>query len=65
MAGAAMWLVGDLVFLTAILGIVLGWMRREERETRAADARDDADRAAIRERETVLADRMARERGEG
>ncbi len=65
MAGAAMWLVGDLVFLTAIMGIVLGWMRREERETRAADARDDAMRAAIRERETILAERVARERGEG
>ena len=65
MAGAAMWVIGDLVFLAAIMGIVLGWMRREERETRVTDAREDAARAAIRERETALADRMARERGEG
>ena len=65
MAGAAMWLIGDLVFLTAIMGIVLGWMRREERETRVADAREDAARASIRERESRLADRLARERGEG
>ena len=64
MAGAVMWVVGDLVFLTAILGIVVGWMRREERESHAADAREDAARAAIRERETRLAERLARERGE-
>ncbi len=60
-----MWVVGDLVFLTAILGIVLGWMRREEREARVSDAREDAARAAIRERETRLAERVARERGDG
>ena len=36
-AGAVMWVAGDLVFLIAILGIVVGWMRREERETRATD----------------------------
>ncbi len=65
MAGAAMWVIGDLVFLAAIMGIVVGWMRREERETRVSDAREDAARAAIRERETALADRVARERGEG
>jgi putative copper resistance protein D len=65
MAGAIMWVVGDLVFLVAILGIVVGWMRREEREVRASDAREDAARAAIREREDRLAERLARERGEG
>ncbi len=59
MAGALMWVVGDLVFLAAILGIVVGWMRREEREVRAADAREDAARAAIRERE-IAAGRAAR-----
>jgi len=65
MAGAAMWVVGDLIFLAAILGIVVSWMHREERETRAADARDDAARAAIRERESRLAERLSRERSEG
>lgn len=65
MAGAAMWIVGDLVFLVAILGIVVSWMRREEHDAHAADAREDRARAAIRERETRLADRLARERGEG
>ncbi len=64
MAGAVMWVVGDLVFLVAILGIVVGWMRREERESAAADAREDSARAAIREREARLAERLARERGE-
>jgi putative copper resistance protein D len=65
MAGALMWVVGDLVFLTAILGILVGWMRREEREAHASDIREDAARAAIRERESRLAERLARERGEG
>ena len=64
MAGAVMWIVGDLVFLVAMLGIVVGWMRREDHEAAAADARDDRARAAIRERETRLADRLARDRGE-
>ena len=64
MAGAIMWVVGDLVFLVAILGIVIGWMHREERESAVADAREDSARAAIREREIRLAERLARERGE-
>jgi putative copper resistance protein D len=64
MAGALMWVAGDLVFLAAILGIVVGWMRREEREVRAADTREDAARAAIRERESRLAERVAQERSE-
>ena len=59
-----MWVAGDLVFLIAILGIVVGWMRREERETgdRRACRRE---RAAIREREIRLAERLARERSDG
>jgi cytochrome c oxidase assembly factor CtaG len=65
MAGAAMWVVGDLVFLAAILGIVLAWMRREEREARATDLREHAARDDIRERESRLAERLARERPEG
>ncbi len=64
MAGAIMWVVGDLIFLAAMLGSVVGWMRREEHDARAADAREDRARAAIRERESRLADRLARERGD-
>ncbi len=65
MAGAAMWVVGDLVFVAAILGTVVRWMHREERQTRAIEAREDRDRAAIREREVRLAERLARERSRG
>jgi putative copper resistance protein D len=62
-AGGIMWLVGDLVFLAAILAIIAGWVRREEHETARADARADAARATIREREALLAERLAEERG--
>ncbi len=65
MAGAVMWVGGDLIFLVAMLGVVLGWMRREARETQAADARVDRARLDIRARESRLAERVARERDEG
>jgi putative membrane protein len=65
MAGAVMWVGGDLIFLAAVLGVVLGWMRREARETQAADARTDRARLDIRARESLLAERVARERDEG
>jgi putative copper resistance protein D len=64
-AGAVMWLGGDLLFIAAIAAILAGWMRFEERGTRAADRREDAERAAIRDRETRLAERLARERDQG
>jgi cytochrome c oxidase assembly factor CtaG len=60
-AAGIMWLFGDLGFLAAILGLVVGWMRYEERETGRADRRADLAMAAIREREVVLADRLADE----
>jgi hypothetical protein len=56
-----MWLFGDLGFLAAILGLVVAWMRHEEREADRADKRADAARVAIREREARLAERVARE----
>jgi cytochrome c oxidase assembly factor CtaG len=65
MAGAIMWLVGDLIFVVAMLGNVVAWMRREDHDAQATDAREDRARAAIREREARLAERLARERGEG
>ena len=61
-AAGIMWLFGDLGFLAAILGLVLAWMRHEERETGRADRRADQAMAAIRDREVVLADRLADER---
>ncbi len=61
-AGAIMWVAGDLIFLAAILGIVVAWMRDEERRESHREARVSADRARIREREVRLAERLA---GEG
>lgn len=63
-AAGIMWLVGDLVFLVAILAILYGWMRSEARETARTDRRADAELAAIRVREASLAERLAREREE-
>jgi cytochrome c oxidase assembly factor CtaG len=60
-AAGIMWLLGDLGFLAVMLGLVVAWMRHEERETNRADRRADAARVAIREREARLADRIARE----
>jgi hypothetical protein len=48
------------------LAILLGvgaWMRAEEVATAREDRRLDAERAAIREREAILAARRAAERG--
>jgi len=61
-AAGIMWLFGDLGFLAAILGLVVAWMRHEERETGRADRRADVAMEAIRSREAVLADRLADER---
>jgi putative membrane protein len=60
-AGAIMWVAGDLVFLVAILGVVVAWMRDEERSAARQEARIDAERAAIRRREALLAERLAAE----
>ena len=35
-AAGIMWLVGDAIFLVAVMAIVVGWMRAEARDTRAA-----------------------------
>jgi cytochrome c oxidase assembly factor CtaG len=59
-AAGIMWLFGDLGFLAAILGLVVAWMRHEEREAGRADRRADAELVAIREREARLAERIAR-----
>jgi len=61
-AGGLMWLFGDLLFLAAIGGIIAGWMIHEQREEAAVDRRVDRERAAIRIRETRLAERLADER---
>jgi cytochrome c oxidase assembly factor CtaG len=61
-AGGIMWLVGDLIFLGAILLLVLGWMRAEERKTAQSDRRADQAMAAIRQREARLAERVSEQR---
>ena len=60
-AAGIMWLVGDLMFLAAILLLVAAWMRHEERRTVHEDRRADVARVAIREREARLAARHADE----
>jgi putative copper resistance protein D len=59
MAGGIMWLAGDFAFITAVILLVLAWMRYEDRRTLTEDRRLDAERAAIREREVALAARRA------
>lgn len=62
LAGALMWVIGDLTFLVAILFVVVSWMRHEDRDTPRTDAQTDPERVEIRRREVVLAERLARER---
>jgi len=64
LAGAIMWIVGDLVFMFSMILMLAGWMRSDEREAKRADRQAAAAMAAIHERELALADRLARERGE-
>ncbi len=64
LAGGIMWITGDVVFMLAVMLILGGLLRHEERETAAIDARVAPQVAAIREREVRLAERLANERGE-
>ena len=59
LAAGIMWLVGDVIFLIAMLAVLAAWMRSDERGSAAAERRADVERAAIRARETVLRDRRA------
>ena len=65
MAGGIMWLGGDLLFLAAIIALVYLWIRDDERRAVGEDRRLDAERAAIREREVILAARLSAEAGGG
>jgi putative copper resistance protein D len=64
LAAGIMWIAGDAIFLTAILAVLIGWMRAEARDEARADRRAEAELAQIRIRERLLADRLAEERGE-
>ena len=58
LAGGVMWFAGDIAFIGAILLLIGGWMRHEQRDAPAAERRADVDRARLRER----ADQLARVR---
>jgi putative copper resistance protein D len=64
LAAGVMWIAGDLIFLTAIMVIVAGWMRSDARGLARADRQADVDLARIRVRERQLAERLADDRGE-
>ena len=64
LAAGIMWIAGDAVFITAILAVVVGWMRAESINERRADRQAEAEMAEIRIRERRLAERLAEERGE-
>ena len=46
LAAGIMWIVGDAVFLTAILAVVAGWMRAEARNEAREDRRADVELVA-------------------
>ena len=46
LGGVIMWVVGDVIFLAAMMGVVLLWMRYEDRRTDRLDRRLAAERAA-------------------
>jgi putative membrane protein len=62
LAGAIMWICGDVLFITSMFLILFGWAAFEKRHEAEVDRRVDAERAAIRQRETTLAERLASER---
>jgi putative membrane protein len=64
LAAGIMWILGDAIFLTAIMAVVAGWMRAEARDEVRADRRADEELTQIRIRERRLAERLADERGE-
>jgi len=62
MARGLLWICGDILFLTAMGAIIAGWMLYEKRQEAVVDRRVDRERAAMRIRETRLAERLAEER---
>jgi cytochrome c oxidase assembly factor CtaG len=64
LAGGLMWVLGDVVFLVAIMVVIAQWMRQEDRDVARTDARLDQEMAEIARREVLLRDRLARERRE-
>ncbi|HZM72092.1 MAG TPA: cytochrome c oxidase assembly protein [Candidatus Polarisedimenticolia bacterium] len=65
LAAGIMWLVGDVLFLGAVVGLIAAWMRHEGRTTAASDRRSDLARVGIREREAALRARRDAESAAG
>ena len=61
-AGGIMWILGDILFLSAMAAIIAGWMAFEARREVEVDRRLDREREAIRAREARLAERLSAER---
>jgi putative copper resistance protein D len=61
-AGGIMWILGDILFLSAMAAIIAGWMAFESRREADVDRRLDREREAIRAREALLAERLETER---
>jgi putative copper resistance protein D len=59
-AGAIMWVMGDLTFVTALVLVVVAWMRAEERTAAADDARVAREEAALQARAERMAERRVR-----
>ncbi len=51
LGGTLMWVMGDMVFLAAMLGVVAAWMRFEDVRTARLDARLDEEERLLRARE--------------
>jgi putative copper resistance protein D len=64
LAAGIMWVAGDLVFIAAVLAVIAGWMRHEERETARREAHEDALRDAARERDMGMAELRLGEAGQ-
>jgi putative copper resistance protein D len=65
LAAGTMWVAGDAIFIAAVAAILVGWMRAEARDSVRLDRRAALEEERIREREALLAERMARERADG
>ena len=64
LAAGIMWVAGDLIFLSAIMAILVGWSRAEGRDASRADRQAAIELAEIRVREGQLAAKRAGEREE-
>jgi putative copper resistance protein D len=64
LAAGLMWILGDAIFLGAIMVLVVGWMRADARGLARTDRQAALDLAQIRIRERRLAERLANQRGD-